>query len=549
MGKTLSKEPCKLCGSNDNLVTFLTDSGRTVTRCMTPNCSNKGSSGILDSRIENSNDIEETPRTGTNKELLVGLYQNIPERGLKGETCRIYKYQVLDNMHIMNYPGGDQKIRISPTPEGEKKKIFWQQNSTKQGFFGQEIEILHKKDVDVVVCEGELDAQSIYEATRGQSRGYHAISLRDGCGHLLEELEQNKEWLLGFRSVIVCMDNDEAGNLALKKAIDCCSFKFRICKMPPDTDPNDLHCRGLDDDLVGYIRDADYIRPKGLVLGSELDFDKIMEDEKPGILTGMPMFDEITGGLYESSLIVLGGGTAAGKSALLRQKFVYELMQFRPGIKILNLFLEENQRMTVKAFVAIDNQIPYHKLKTNKNLITKEQYALSQLRFVTENLAFLDSGFELNSKKLFDMLEYVCYYKQYDLVILDHISMVAGTSNVSRNGERRDIDDLMYKLVEIKNKSKTIIVAAVHLTDPERGGKKFEEGRVVTMSDFRGSGAIKQTADVCLGLVRDTMTEGNQTKSQLYVLKNRISARVGKADEFYYMENTGILTTNPLGRI
>ncbi len=545
MGKTLSKNPCLECGSSDNLRTFLTDEGRQYTKCMTPGCENKATTTINHTAQETIN------QSYTNlKEILVGDHVAIPSRNLKDESCAYYNYEVLDNFHIMNYPNGDQKIRIFPTTIGEKKKIWWTQNRTKQGFFGQDIVTISKncdsivtpiKNCDIIICEGEIDAISIYEClvSVGRDTQYSVVSLRDGTNALLEELEQQKDWLLQFRSVIVCVDQDknQAGQLALQQAIKRCSFKFRVCTMPIGVDPNDMHVQKLSKELIDRLSAADYIRPKGLVLGSEIDFNEIMIDDPPGLPYPFKQLQEITGGCHEGSITIIGAGTGTGKTTIMRS-FAYSWLKTIPGIKIANLFLEEKQSTTVKSYIALDNNVSMKEFSKNHTIISKEQINRSQERFGTQNMIFAGKDYTLNSKELFNQLEYLAIYKKYDIIILDHISMVAGCSEVSRNGERRDIDDLMYKLEDIAKKTTVRFICAVHLTDPPKG-KSFEEGRIVLMSDFRGSGAIKQVTHVAIGIERDIITPGAETKAQLRVLKNRPTGTVGKADLLYYIEDQG----------
>ncbi len=534
MGMTIAKDPCSACGSKDNLRTWVNEEGREIQTCVTPDCN--GPEGESTGNCVTSPTSIPTESIIESSEPMFGMHLAIEDRCISAETCKYYDYQILDKYHIMNYPKGDQKVRIG---KGKDKINYWNKNKTKVGLFGISIATLDK-NCDIIVTEGEIDAMSIYDAENGYvNRSFNVVSLRDGASHLLAELEAHKDILQTFKSVIVCVDTDDnqAGQKALKKAIAECSFKFRICKMPLGVDPNDMHCQGKDEELLELLNKADYIRPSGLVMGSELDFDDIMVAEQPGLPTQFPLFNELTGGIHKSRIMVIGAGTGSGKSTFMRE-IAYHLIKTQPGIKIANLFLEEKQKTTVQAYVALDNDVPLKEFSKNTGLITPEQLLLSKQRFSSDNLMFTSKAFELNSKELFSQLEYLSFCKKYDIIILDHISMVAGSSNVSRNGERRDIDDLMYKLASIVTKSDTTIIAAVHLTDPQKG-KDYEEGRIVKMSDFRGSGAIKQVMDVGIGIERDVMNPQNQTKAQLRVLKNRPTSSVGPADLLYYMETTG----------
>lgn len=524
MGKTLSHQECPSCGSKDNLKIWLNEEGIEKHTCKTPNC--RGDRMPYTAVDENGNLIKKVlPEEPV---LMIGSLQELTNRGISKETCEYYDYRVEGKYHIMNYPNGDQKIRLG---DGKDKKIFWTKNREKTWFFGQDLTFDFNKEL--IICEGEIDCMSLYQV----NPTLQTMSVRDGAGSLLKQIIENKDWLELFSSIVILLDNDKAGNEEYKKVLEYSPLKLKFAIVPQGEDPNSLLMSGRTEELLQIIKDADYPRPNGLVTGSEIDFDTLMEDEPEGLQTPFPIFNSIVGGIHQGRLYVVGGGTGTGKSTFLRE-LCYYLIVNNPGIKIANLFLEEKQKTTVKAYVAMDNNIPLHKLSKDKSLLSPKHYQLSRDRFGVDNLMFTSASFELNSKELFKQLDYLALCKKYDIIILDHISMVAGTSNVSKNGERRDIDDLMYKMVSIITKTNTTVLAAVHLTDPPVG-KDYEEGRIVKMSDFRGSGAIKQTADVCIGLERNMMNEEKQSALQVRILKNRVSARLGAADVLYYINSLG----------
>ena len=64
---------------------------------------------------------------------------------------------------------------------------------------------------DVVLQEGELDALTLWQA------GIRAASLPSGSNSRITK--EMRDWLLGFRRILIGMDNDEAGQLALRKIL------------------------------------------------------------------------------------------------------------------------------------------------------------------------------------------------------------------------------------------------------------------------------------------------------------------------------------------
>ena len=125
-----------------------------------------------------------------------------------------------------------------------------------------------------------------------------------------------------------------------------------------------------------------------------------------------------------------------------------------------------------------------------------------------------------------------------NFVVLDHISIVVSGAEGSGEGERRDIDKLMTKLRSLIESTGLGVIGIVHLKQPE--GKPHEEGGRVTLSQLRGSGALKQLSDNVIAIERDQQGE-DPDKSVIRVLKCREFGETGLADELKYHRDTGRL--------
>lgn len=84
-----------------------------------------------------------------------------------------------------------------------------------------------------------------------------------------------------------------------------------------------------------------------------------------------------------------------------------------------------------------------------------------------------------------------------------------------------------------------MLVVICHLKNPDKG-KAHEEGRVVSITDLRGSGALRQLSDTIIALERDQ--QGDMPNMVLVrVLKCRFTGDTGVAGFMEYNKETGWL--------
>ena len=131
-----------------------------------------------------------------------------------------------------------------------------------------------------------------------------------------------------------------------------------------------------------------------------------------------------------------------------------------------------------------------------------------------------------------------------DYVVLDHLSIVV--SGMGDGDERRMIDNTMTKLRALVEETKIGVILVSHLKRPE--GKGHEEGAATSLAQLRGSAAIAQLSDMCIGLERNQQDKENKNRTALRVLKNRFSGETGLACSLLYNKETGRIAeeTNPL---
>tara|TARA_Y100001968_G_C19319188_1_gene698318 strand:- start:732 stop:1154 length:423 start_codon:yes stop_codon:yes gene_type:complete len=123
-------------------------------------------------------------------------------------------------------------------------------------------------------------------------------------------------------------------------------------------------------------------------------------------------------------------------------------------------------------------------------------------------------------------------------IFLDHLSIVV--SGIGDGDERRLIDNTMTKLRSLVEELQIALVIVSHLKRPE--GRSHEEGGQVSLAHLRGSGAIAQLSDICIGLERDQQDADLKNTTSLRVLKNRYTGDTGLCCSVKYNPLTGRLS-------
>ncbi|QXV74642.1 DNA primase/helicase protein [Rhizobium phage RHEph21] len=469
-----------------------------------------------------------------------GEYRALSKRGITEETCRKFGYQIARNfdgelVHVAPFYSIEdgsicgQKLRT-------QDKEFPTIGKTTDGamLFGQQL--WKQGGRKVVVTEGEIDCMSVSQM---QGNKWPVVSIPNGSKSAKKALARHLEWLCSFEEVVLMFDMDEPGRDAVSECAPL--FPPGKCKVAhlPMKDANELLVAGKGDEIITAIWQARDYRPDGIVDGSAITID-MMQEPISGYQIRYPKLNDMIGGIREGELTLLTAGSGVGKSTLARE-VAYGLHQDH-SLTIGNIYLEENLKKTAQGYIAIHNSVPLGNLRKDPSIITPEAWASSKADVIDQRMFFYDHFGSLEADSLLAKIRYLRVALGCNFVVLDHISIVVSGTEGSGEGERRDIDKLMTKLRSLIEETGLGIIAIVHLKQPE--GKPHEEGGRVTLSQLRGSGALKQLSDNIVALERDQQGE-NKNTSLARVLKCREFGETGEADYILYERATGRLLPIP----
>ena len=240
------------------------------------------------------------------------------------------------------------------------------------------------------------------------------------------------------------------------------------------------------------------------------------------VRTGFPSIDRwLGGGVRSGDLVVLGGETGSGKSALA---LAMAIRMAQEGVKVAFLSCEMSVERMMERALAIEGRVKVDDLRQGKlDDLQRAAVGAAAVRLRDRSPRFEVLGEVVDGR--LDWLQTL----DATVVIVDSLQGVAWDT-------RTQDETLAAVLRELKEtavlRDLTVILTA-HLpawqprTDPRP-----------VLEDFGALGAVKQVADVVLALYREEMyqpDQGVEGATELLVRKNRNGA-TGYVDLYFYKQ-------------
>ena len=467
-----------------------------------------------------------------NKELLQGEYCALPARGLTEATCRKFGYTISTHrgkaVQIANYRNSNNEI-VAQKIRDKDKNFSVLGDGKAMCLFGQHLWSRGKK---LVITEGEIDAMTVSQL---QNHKWPVVSVPNGAASAKKSLLAQWDYLNNFDELILLFDVDEAGQKAAQECAE--ALPVGKCKIAflPSKDANACLVAGQGGSVIDAIWQARDYRPDGIVAAADLRGDLCVDEAASSIAYPYSQLTQITKGLRRGELVTLTAGSGVGKSTLVRE-LAYSLHM--GGEKLGMVMLEESNKRTVLGMVG---------MHLNKNVVVDRSLATDD-----ELLSAFDEMFGSEDRQLhlFDHfgssdVDVICnrinfMVSAFDVrwVILDHLSILV--SGLATNDERKLIDMAMTKLRTLVQELDIGLILVSHLRRPE-GDKGHEDGSQVRLGQLRGSHAVAQLSDICIGLQVSPDSPDSDLR-RLVVLKNRFTGEVGAAGAVKFNRTTGRLT-------
>jgi len=353
----------------------------------------------------------------------------------------------------------------------------------------------------VVICEGELDAPSLYQY------GYPALSVPYGAGNH-QWIDNDYSYLERFTDIYICFDSDESGKKALDELTTRLGKHRCLIVKLPCKDANECLQKDISKSEIDKAFDnAIPVSPAELKEVSEFyeevvdRFSKTEEAREGAWLPFEKFKDKIR--LSTSELSIWAGTNGVGKSQLLGQTTLGLIEQ---GEKVCIASLEIKP---VSLLYRLVRQI------TTERNPSVEKIALS-FGFLYKNLWLFDLVGTAKTDRLLDVFLYARRRYGIKHFIIDSL-MKCGIAEDDYRGQKVFVE----KLCDFKH----AYDCHIHLVAHSR--KKESSDKIVDKMDVKGTGAITDLADNVFSVWRNKKKERKMEDNKYdYTIKDKPDAVV-----------------------
>lgn len=528
-GSALSEEaefighgPCDDCGSSDALARY--SDGHTY--CFACETHTAG---------ERANVTQRTAKR-TPGGFLSCAAQQLNKRKLSAKTLAKWGYGVTeDGRHVAQYydDRGNvvaQKVR---TPD---KKFSIIGDAKAMRLYGQWL--WSPGGRNLVITEGELDALSMSQV---QDLKWPVVSVPNGAQSAAKAVAAQIDYVESFKRVVIMFDGDQPGREAAEEVAQLLTpGKACIARWPEGIkDASDALQQGQTAALESAFWQAPVYRPDGIMGVREI------EERINNSAALAPLGKPLTEGLFEKTRYLVPGqvwmicsGSGMGKTEFVRE-FAYSLVE--QGLRVGHVGLEEGVERSLVGFAG---------LHLNERLDLWEQQAEDgsflpptrhpkweeTMQYYEDRLFCYDDWGSVGTGNLLNKIRYLRVALKCDIIVLDHLSILV--SDLEEEDERKTIDRVMTRIRSFSEETGVVVICVSHLKRPQ--GTPHEEGGRTTLAQLRGSAAIGQLSDICIGLERNQQADDETANiTTVRVLKNRRTGRVGVAGTMEYDHQTG----------
>jgi twinkle protein len=519
-------QPCKKCGSSD-AVQIYEDLKSYCFSCLTPFPANKDYEDMSDFAVVKTN------KQAFNLDVSKFPSSALKDRKISKEVCEFFGVKVAFNengeVDTHYYPyGKDGAYKVRALP----KTFTWIKKSPE--LFG--MCKFNGGGKRLIITEGEIDAMSVAQASFSKySKIYPVVSLPSAS--MTKAILENRDWIRSFGEVVLCLDHDEAGDKATKEAIKIIGFdKVKLVKLPLK-DANAVLVEKSSQELMTAIFEATKYIPAGILRKEQLwdamiNYNSIPSVPYPECLRGV---NEKTKGMRPSEIALFISGTGSGKSSLLREIILHLIRTTNSKIGIVSL--EESPAETTRKLcgLAIDRNPAVEELTMEE---MKAGYAEV---FESDRILVLDHQGSMSDTSIVEKLEFMAL-SGCEYLFIDHITILVSEGVDGLTGNEA-VDKTMNDLLRLCQRHPVWIGLVSHLRKAPTGGKSFEEGKLPSIDDIRGSGSIKQVSFDIISFARDSTaeTEADRNHIKMRVLKSRYTGLTGVVKGANYIYQTGRL--------
>ena len=557
MEYVLGKNPCKKCRQNghdvsgDNFYWYGEDQGGHCWACgyTVPSKEFKNDRGNFAVNISNRDYLKFEDKKLKDEELSKILYETTDElsvryRGLDSETCKEYgvRWKIVDGkVSEMWFPANyleDGKLKTSGYKIRKTPKDFFSSSYVGRCnlLAGQTTAIAET----LVIVGGEVDLisakQMLKKIEKKYNRQINVVSSLLGEDSTAEILKNNIEFVEKHKKIILCLDNDDAGNKAKLKCIDFLPKDKLFTANLRYKDPNE-YLKNKDED--SFLQDAYWavspVEDYGIIGSGDLFQYGIEAANDEGIPIPFHMLDlkpYVPMFMYDSITLIVGS-TSIGKTANLDTTMTSIIMSSKTKVGVLSL--EASRKKFAQKMASRIIGVPLNRLPKDEQIALQEKHRDKINNFyLDENgenrFFFADSDFDTIEEAEKCIMRLIKIFS-CRVIVADPIQNIIGNKT---NEEQRSF---MLFLEKIKKKYGVLILLGAHTRKATSGEKSGSDGGVQKEDSIEGSGSISKSSSLIITLSRNKNAEDWIERNTTYysVPKNRDFEQTGElvARSFY----------------
>lgn len=393
------------------------------------------------------------------------------------------------------------------------------------------------------IFEDELSCASGFQVLVENSKSAYkpaCVSLPDGATAATTAISRNREFVDSFQEIVICMDNDEAGEEAVSR-LRALLENVKVARIPKGRtkggkeikDANDLLMEGRGLELNNILRfNAAKESPAGHATVSEC-LDEALKKPEWGLEWPWKGLTDLTYGLRTGEVIAIGGGVGGGKTLIGHELASHLIMKY--GMSVGTFMLEETVGATLKNVAGKSAGVPFHRpdIDFDQKLLTDEIMKYDGKLFLYKNFG-QNEWDDIKRVMRFWVVEHGVKF-----IMLDNVTALV--SHLSATEINTEVAKIAVELASMCNELDFTCFIFSHL-NPPKNGAPHEEGGAVQEVQFTGSRALMRFSQLILGFERNKQSEGDgKNLSQIRLLKDRNFGRSGVVPT-KYCPVTGRLT-------
>lgn len=407
------------------------------------------------------------------------------------------------------------------------------------GFFGQTKAIAET----LIIVAGENDlitAISAMENSDKYRKSYNVVSSPLGEESTAQMIKIHYDWVNAHKKIIVCMDNDTAGEEAFAK-IQAVIDNDKLFKANlRHNDLNDYLKFKDGDKIAGDIYwNPTPIKTYGIV-GSDKVFDRILDAVSteriplPPFLSGLDTI--LSGGIPLGEVVNIISSVSTGKTVFINEIIMHWLIHSPHRVFIASL--EDNvgsYGAKMASRVSGKNILAMREIEERRAAVMECKKEVSEFLYDSNG----NSRFDMLDKVPSDLEElklailYAIKVLGCKIFLFDPLQSIIGTKSLEQQVDWMNFEET------IRREHNVTVVNIAHTRKSGSGQKAHSEGGEIVEEDVKGSSQISATATINIILSRNKMAECEIEKNTTYIdiPKNRTIGITGKnVAKIYYSQ-------------